>query len=68
MIRSDIIQEYTRLNGQDRNAFHRWLITNTVVGALALLGLIAVTTIFPGGDAGTVAAEHPSAGVHAQAR
>jgi hypothetical protein len=68
MIRSEITQEYQRLNTQDRNAFHRWLITNTVVGALALLGLIAVTSVFPGSDAGSVAASHADASVQAQAR
>jgi hypothetical protein len=68
MIRSEITQEYRPLNTQDRNAFHRWLITNTVVGALALLGLIAVTSVFPGGDAGSVAAGHAEASVQAQSR
>ena len=68
MIRSEIVQEYRRLNTQDRNAFHRWLITNTVVGALALLALIAVTSIFPGGDTGSVHAGNPEMTIHAHAR
>jgi hypothetical protein len=67
MVRSDM-QEYRRLNAQDRNAFHRWLITNTVLGALALSGLIAVTSIYPGGDAGSATAAGPDRTVQAQAR
>ena len=68
MVRSEIVQEYRRLNTQDRNAFHRWLITNTVLGALALLGLIAVTSIYPVGDAGSATAGGPEMTVQAQAR
>jgi hypothetical protein len=68
MIRSDITQEYRRLNTQDRNAFHRWLITNTVFGALALLALIAVTSILPGEDTGSATAGNPEMTIHAHAR
>jgi hypothetical protein len=37
MINREMMEEYRRMNSVDRSAFHRWLITNTVFGAIASL-------------------------------
>jgi len=50
MTRGEIINEYRRMNSEDRMAFRRWLMVNTVVGALCVFTLIAVTSIFSGGS------------------
>ena len=57
MIQKKIIVEYRRLNSLDRGAFHNWLIANTVVGALALLGLIAVASIYSGANSNIATAQ-----------
>jgi hypothetical protein len=43
------LNEYRRLGLEDNATFRRWLVANTVVGALSLFALIVVAS-FPGGD------------------
>ena len=57
MTRGEIIDEYRRMNADERSAFHHWLITSTVAGALGLLALIVVVSIFPGEEASSVTAD-----------
>jgi hypothetical protein len=67
MTRGEII-EYRRMNSGDRTAFHRWLVANTVVGAISLLALIAMTSIFSGGGSSSVTAQKSEMTVHAEAK
>ena len=57
MTRGEIIEEYRRMNADDRHAFHRWLITNAVAGLLSLLALISVVSVFSGGHSGSTTAD-----------
>jgi hypothetical protein len=43
------LNEYRRLGLEDNATFRRWLVANTVVGALSLFALIVVASL-PGGD------------------
>ncbi len=45
MTRGQIMEEYRRLNSEDRGTFQSWLVANTVVGALALFALIAALAL-----------------------
>jgi hypothetical protein len=47
-MRGEILYEYEKLNSDDQKVFGRWLWANTVVGAILLTGLIALTSKFPG--------------------
>jgi hypothetical protein len=53
-MRTDHLNEYRRLNQEDRAAFRFWLVANTVAGALALFALIAIASL-PGGDTAKMA-------------
>jgi hypothetical protein len=44
------MEEYRRLNSEDRGTFQSWLIANTVVGALALFALIAAVALVYSGQ------------------
>jgi hypothetical protein len=68
MIRGEIIDEYRRMNSEDRAAFHGWLKINTVVGVISLLTLIVVTSIFSGENSGSLTAETGTVTIHAEAR
>ena len=46
-MRGEILYEYEKLNSDDQKVFRRWLLANTVVGAILLTGLIALTSKFP---------------------
>ena len=46
--RGEMINEYRKLNSEDRKAFRRWLWANTIVGVILLAGLIALVSKFPG--------------------
>ena len=50
MSRVDFAAEYRRLNAEDRSAFRKWLIANTVFGAAAIFALIVLTSVYSGGD------------------
>jgi hypothetical protein len=50
MISRDMLKEYRRMNSEDRNAFHRWLTLNMVVGA-CILTIVTVMSIYSGGTA-----------------
>jgi hypothetical protein len=50
MVRRKIADEYRRMNLDDQSAFRRWLVINTVVGAISLFALIAIASIFSGGE------------------
>lgn len=54
--------EYRRLNLEDNATFRRWLLANTVVGALSLFALMAAASL-PGGDTATMAQMASSAGL-----
>ena len=41
-MRGEMINEYRKLNSEDQKAFRRWLWANAVVGAILLVGLIAL--------------------------
>jgi hypothetical protein len=45
MIRGQMMDEYRRLNSEERGTFRSWLIANTVVGALALFALLAAIAL-----------------------
>jgi hypothetical protein len=47
-MRGEIIYEYEKLNSDDQKVFRRWLLANTVVGAILLTGLIALAIKVPG--------------------
>jgi hypothetical protein len=46
------IEEYRRFNSGDQATFNRWLTINTVVGG-TFVALIAITSIFGGGQSNT---------------
>jgi hypothetical protein len=56
MSRGDFVAEYRRLNAEDRSAFRKWLVANTVFGAAAIFALIVLTSVYSGGDAGSMTA------------
>ena len=60
--RESSIDAYRRLSDKDRRVFHRWIIGNIVVGAISVIGLIAITSVYTGRD-GSVPAD-----VYAQER
>jgi hypothetical protein len=53
-----MISEYQKLNSEDRTAFHRWLWTNTIVGAILLVGLIIVVFKFADDQSGWATAKN----------
>ena len=63
MSRGDLATEYRRLNANDRSAFHKWLIANTVFGAAAIFALIVLATVYSGGD-GSMTAHNQQQGNH----
>ena len=48
------LNEYRRLSVEDNATFRRWLVGNTVVGALSFLALIAIASL-PGRDTAATA-------------
>ena len=64
-MRGEFINEYHRLNSQDQKTFQRWLLANTVVGAILLTGLIALASKNPGAESGATA---QNATMHTQAK
>jgi hypothetical protein len=56
MMTSREIKEYRRINSSDDATFNRWLTINTVVGG-AFVALIAITSIFGGGQSSTTAVQ-----------
>ena len=67
MTRGEII-EYQRMNSEDQKTFWRWLVTNTVAGAISILALIAITSIFSGSEPSSAAAQSDAVTVHAEAK
>jgi hypothetical protein len=53
MIRGEIAGDCRQLNPRDRAAFQHWMFVNTVVGAVAVMALIAVTSVGYGGKSGS---------------
>jgi hypothetical protein len=49
-MRGDIPEQYRRLNPEDQKAFNRWLWSNGIVGAILLVGLIAIASKYSGDD------------------
>jgi hypothetical protein len=39
------MEEYRRLNSEERGTFQSWLLANTVIGALAFFSLIAAIAL-----------------------
>jgi hypothetical protein len=54
-MRGEFINEYRKLNSEDQKAFRRWLWTNTIVGAILLAGLIALTSKFTSDESVSIA-------------
>jgi hypothetical protein len=54
MVRRKIADEYSRMNLDDQSTFRRWLVSNTVVGAISLFALIGIASIFSGGESRSV--------------
>jgi hypothetical protein len=54
MVGRKIADEYRRMNLDDQSTFRRWLVSNTLVGAISLFGLIAIASIFSGGESRSV--------------
>ena len=65
-MRAEIISEYQKLNSEDQKTFRRWLWANTVVGAMLMAGLIALTASKFPGDESVAAAQ--LAGMRTQAK
>jgi hypothetical protein len=63
-MRGEIINEYQKLNLEDRKAFRAWLWVNAVVGAILLTGLIALA-LHEGDESGSTA-QNPT--IHTQAK
>jgi len=47
-MRGEIIYEYHKLSPEDQKTVRRWLLANTVVGAILLAGLIVLAVNVPG--------------------
>jgi hypothetical protein len=52
----DFAAEYRRMNTEDRSAFRKWAIANTVLGAAALSALIVLASVYSGDGSGTMTA------------
>jgi hypothetical protein len=65
-MRGEILYEYEKLNSEDQKVFRRWLLANTVVGAVLLTGLIALVLASKPGDKSGATAQ--SATMHTQAK
>jgi hypothetical protein len=63
-MRGDIIYQYQKLNSEDQKTFRRWYWANAVVGAILLIGLIALAS-FPGNQS-EATAQNPA--MHTQAQ
>ena len=66
MTRGKIIDEYRRLNSEDRGKFRSWLLANTVVGAMALFALIAAALVYSGDRSNIATAQKEKVTVHAE--
>ena len=56
MKRGDFAGEYRRLNAEDRSAFRKWLVANTVFGAAAIFALIVLASVYSDSGSGTITA------------
>jgi len=61
------IDAYREMNAADRSSFHRWLVVNTVAGAIAVLALIAITSMNSAQNSDAVASQKQHAVQHAEA-
>ena len=68
MTRGKITEEYRRLNSEDRGTFQRWLIANTVVGAMAIFALIAAALVHSGDGLNTATAQRGKVTLYDKAR
>jgi hypothetical protein len=62
-----MIEQYRILSSKDQTAFKRWLAINTVVGA-CLFTLVAIVSIFYGGESSSETARKGGAIQHAEAK
>ena len=46
-MRSEIFNQYEKLNSEDQKVYRRWLWVNAVIGAILLAGLIALAVNAP---------------------
>jgi hypothetical protein len=67
MMTSREIHEYRRLNSGDQATFNRWLTINSVAGGV-IFALIAITSIFSGGESSSSFAENGGVIHHAEAK
>jgi hypothetical protein len=68
MTRGDIMDGHRRMNSADRKGFRLWFVANTVFGALAVVTLIVVTSVYSERNADSAPADQARATVHAKAR
>jgi hypothetical protein len=68
MTREKIMEEYRRLNSEDRGTFQSWLLTNTVVGAMAFFALIAAALVYSGVGSNIATAQKEKVTVYDEAR
>jgi hypothetical protein len=68
MTRGEMMDEYRRMNSADRKGFQRWLVTNTIVGALAIVALIVVTSVYSEKNQDSAAVAKAEVALHAEAQ
>jgi len=65
MIVAEIVEEYRRMSLADKKTFRRWFKTNVIVGALCVIGLIALVS---GWNSGSPTLQASKVVVQAEAR
>jgi len=66
MTRGKIMEEYRRLNSEDRDTFQSWLRANTAVGAMALFALIVAALVYSGDGSKIATAQKEKVTLHDQ--
>jgi hypothetical protein len=67
MVRGDIAAKCRRLNTADRSAFRGWILANTVAGAVSIIALIILASVYSGGESSAVTAQKQPTILHAEA-
>ena len=61
MIGRHTVEDYRRMNSEDRTTFRRWLALNTVIGIAVLFAMIAINGMFWGGERSTNSSKYSEA-------
>jgi hypothetical protein len=64
-VRGEFLNEYRKLNLEDKKTFRRWLLINATIATTLLAGLIALSS-FPRNQSGEANAQNPA--MHTQAK